>query len=298
MVAGEQQVGLELSGVRLRRDTPLLSFARRFAANPAAVVGLVVLLLLAATALAAPVVAPYDPLEADRSAARAAPSLDHWFGTDEIGRDVFSRVVWGARISLPVGIIPVGFAALVGTTLGLVAGYFGRVADSLIMRLIDVMMAFPGILLAVAIVAVLGVGLQNLMFAVGVASVPLYTRLIRGSTLSVRETTYVEAATSMGAGPLRIILRHILPNVFAPLIVLITLGAAVAILAAAALSFLGLGAQPPDPEWGAMLNSSRRFLRIAWWMSVFPGLAITITVLAMNMVGDTLRDVLDPRLRE
>jgi peptide/nickel transport system permease protein len=178
-----------------------------------------------------------------------------------------------------------------------VAGYFGGLIDSVIMRLIDVMMAFPGILLAVAIIAVLGAGLTNLMIAVGTFSVPLYTRLIRGSTLTVRESVYVEAAHTLGARDARIILQHILPNIMAPLIVLMTLGTATAILAAAALNFLGLGTQPPDAEWGSMLNAARPFLRIAWWMSIFPGLAITITVLAMNMIGDSLRDALDPRLR-
>lgn len=280
-----------------RERGPFADFAVRFAANRAAMVGVAVLVLLVAAAAAAPALAPYDPLEADRGAARAAPSSAHLLGTDEIGRDVLSRLIWGARYSLPVGLIPVVIAGLAGTALGLASGYFGGWVDGTVMRVVDVMMAFPGILLAIAIVAVLGPGLTNLMIAIGTFSVPLYARLIRGSTLAAKHLTYVEAAQALGASDARIVLRHILPNVFAPLIVVTTLRVATAILAAASLSFLGLGAQPPDPEWGAMLNSARRFLRVAWWMSVFPGLAITVVVLAMNLVGDALRDVLDPRLR-
>lgn len=286
-----------LASLQIRRRGRLTDFAIRFTRNRAAVLGLAIIVAIGLAATFAPVVAPFDPLEVDFSAARQAPDWSHFMGTDEIGRDVLSRVIWGARMSLPVGIIPVAIAAVVGTILGLVAGYFGGLIDSVIMRLIDVMMAFPGILLAVAIIAVLGPGLTNLMIAVGTFSVPLYTRLIRGSTLTVRESVYVEAAHTLGARDARIILQHILPNIMAPLIVLMTLGTATAILAAAALNFLGLGTQPPDAEWGSMLNAARPFLRIAWWMSIFPGLAITITVLAMNMIGDSLRDALDPRLR-
>ncbi len=286
-----------LASLQIRRRGRFTDFTIRFARNRAAVLGLAIIVAIGLAATFAPVVAPYDPLETDFSAARQAPDWSHFMGTDEIGRDVLSRVIWGARMSLPVGIIPVAIAAVVGTILGLVAGYFGGLIDSVIMRLIDVMMAFPGILLAVAIIAVLGPGLTNLMIAVGTFSVPLYTRLIRGSTLTVRESVYVEAAHTLGARDARIILQHILPNIMAPLIVLMTLGTATAILAAAALNFLGLGTQPPDAEWGSMLNAARPFLRIAWWMSIFPGLAITITVLAMNMIGDSLRDALDPRLR-
>jgi ABC-type dipeptide/oligopeptide/nickel transport system permease subunit len=296
-VATSQQVTLDIGRLRARERGPLADFAVRFAANRAAMVGAAVLALLVMAALAAPVIAPYDPLEADRSAARAAPSAAHWFGTDEIGRDVLSRLLWGARYSLPVGLIPVIIAGVIGSFLGLISGYFGGWVDGIVMRVVDVMMAFPGILLAIAIVAVLGPGLTNLMIAIGTFSVPLYARLIRGSTLATKNLTYVEAARALGADDVRIITRHILPNVVAPLIVITTLRVATAILAAASLSFLGLGAQPPDPEWGAMLNSARRFLRVAWWMSVFPGMAITVVVLAMNLVGDALRDVLDPRLR-
>ncbi|MFN8638575.1 MAG: ABC transporter permease [Dehalococcoidia bacterium] len=273
-------------------------FAGRFAANRAALIGLAVLVLMATSAILAPVLAPYDPLVADRLAAREAPSAAHWFGTDEIGRDVLSRLMWGGRYSLPTGFVPVLIAGLIGTLVGLVAGYFGGLLDNVLMRIVDVMMAFPGLLLAIAIVAVLGPSLTNLMIAIGAFSVPLYARLIRGSTIAARHLTYVEAARALGARDSRIILVHILPNVVAPLIVVTTLRVATAILAAASLSFLGLGAQPPNPEWGAMLNSARRFIREYWWMSVFPGLAITVVALGMNLVGDALRDVLDPRLRE
>jgi peptide/nickel transport system permease protein len=237
-------------------------------------VGVALLLIMAVAAIAAPLIAPYGPLEADRLAARAAPSSAHWFGTDEIGRDVLTRLIWGGRYSLPAGLVPVLIAGVTGTVLGLLAGYFCGLIDNVLMRVVDVMMAFPGLLLAIAIVAVLGPGLTNLMIAIGTFSVPLYARLIRGSVLAAKNLTYVEAARALGARDTRIILQHILPNVLAPLIVVTTLRVATAILAAASLSFLGLGAQPPDPEWGAMLNSSRRFMREFWWMSVFPGLAI------------------------
>jgi peptide/nickel transport system permease protein len=252
---------------------------------------------MALVALMAPVIARQDPLAVDPNVRLLAPSASHLFGTDQLGRDQFSRVVYGARVSLVVGIVPVLLAATVGIALGLGSGYFRGPVDAIIMRCIDVMMAFPGILLALAVIAVLGSNLRNLMISVGIFSIPLYTRVLRSSTLSARENLYVDAARSIGCSHRRIVVVHILPNVVAPLIVLSTLGVANAILIAASLSFLGLGQKPPAPEWGSMLSNARNFLRTAWWMAVFPGVAITITVLAINLFGDGLRDMLDPRLR-
>jgi len=270
---------------------------RRLGRHPGAVAGLLAISLFLLTALLAPAVAHHDPLLVDTDLRLVGPSLSHPFGTDELGRDVFSRVVYGARVSLVVGVVPVAIAAVAGVILGLSAGYFRGAPDAVIMRCIDVMMAFPGILLALAVIAVLGSSLRNLMISVGVFSIPLYTRVLRASALSARENLYVDAARAIGASHPRILASHILPNVIAPLIVLSTLGVANAILVAASLSFLGLGQKPPAPEWGSMLSTARNYLRLAWWMTAFPGLAISLSVLAINLLGDGLRDVLDPRLR-
>ena len=214
-----------------------------------------------------------------------------------MGGDILSRVIFGARISLQVGLIAVGIAGSLGGLLGLVAGYYGGWLDTVVVTLVNLMLAFPGILLALAIVAALGPGLINVMIAVGISSIPAYIRLVRGSVLSVKESDYVDATRLIGCRDARIIFRHILPNVLAPFIVLSTLKVAEAILIGAAVSFLGLGAQPPIPEWGVMVNDARSYMRRAWWMATFPGLAIVITVLAMNLLGDGLRDALDPRLK-
>lgn len=248
-------------------------------------------------AVFAPAIAPYPPTKMDFRAVQQPPSAAHPFGTDDLGRDVLSRVAYGARISLQVGLIAVGIAAFVGTLMGLVAGFAGGWLDGFIMRTVDVMLAFPGILLALAVVAVLGPGLANMMIAVGVSAIPAYARTVRGTTLSVMELDYVTAAQALGAGRVRVALRYVLPNVSAPIIVLATIGIATSILSAAGLSYLGLGAQPPTPEWGSMLSDARAYLRTAWWMAVFPGLAIMIVVMAFNLLGDGLRDVLDPKSR-
>lgn len=270
---------------------------QRLLRNRGAVIGLVILALLALMAIFAPVLAPEEPNVMIPGDALSAPSLEYPMGTDQFGRDILSRIIFGARLSLQVGFIAVGIASVIGITLGMIAGYYGRWVDGLIGILIDIMLAFPGILLALAIVAVLGPNLINLMVAVGISSVPTYARLIRGAVLTTREMTYVEAARVIGASDRTIMFRHILPNVLAPAIVLSTLGIGGAILVGAAISFLGLGAQPPTAEWGAMLSAGRNFLQQAWWITLFPGLAIMVTVLSINLLGDGLRDALDPRLR-
>jgi peptide/nickel transport system permease protein len=260
-----------------------------------AVAGASVIVVLIVIAITAPSISPADPEEVAPRAALQPPSLDHLFGTDQYGRDNFSRVLYGTRISLLIGLISVSIAVVFGTVVGLISGYYGRWIDATLMRFIDVMLAFPGILLALALVSILGPSLRNLMIAVGISSVPTYARLVRGSVLSAKENIYVEAARVVGCTDPTIMRRHVLPNVVAPVIVVATLGIGAAILWAAALSFLGLGSQPPTPEWGRMLSEGRNFLREQWWIATFPGIAIMVTVLAMNLLGDGLRDVLDPR---
>jgi len=265
--------------------------------NKGALAGLIVLILLILAAIFAPLITRYDPIVIDPPKRTQPPSRDHWMGTDAFGRDIYTRVVYGARVSLPVGLIAVGIAASVGAVLGLISGYYGRWADGIIMRVIDIMLAFPNIMLALVIVAILGPSIRNVMIAVGVGEIPRYTRLIRGQVLSARELLYVEAAKVIGVPTSKIMFRHILPNVVSPVVVLATLSVGSAILAAAGLSFLGLGAQPPRPEWGSMLADGRNFLRSHWWVATMPGVAIAITVLSINMFGDGLRDILDPRMR-
>ena len=273
--------------------TPL----RRLVRHRGAVAGLVILGVLALLAIGAPWLSPRDPIKTAPRAALQAPGSGYLLGSDQFGRDVASRVLHGARLSLVVGLISVSIAVGIGTPIGLVSGYYGGRLDAVLMRVIDVLLAFPGILLALAIVSVLTPGLGNVMIAVGLAAVPTYARLVRASVLSAREQVYVEAARAIGGRDRTILTRYILPNVVAPLIVTATLGLGTAILSAAALSFLGLGSQPPTAEWGRMLAEGRDFLREAWWISTFPGLGIMLTVLAMNLLGDGLRDLLDPRLK-
>jgi len=270
---------------------------RQLLRNPTAIAGGIITACLILVALIAPVIAPYDPLDQNFSEALRSPSRQHLFGTDDVGRDLFSRVVFGTRISLRVGFVAVAIGGGVGVFLGMLAGFYSGVVDNLVMRFVDVLLAFPGLLLALAIVAVLGPGLFNVMIAVGIGNVPVYTRMARATTLSVRERDYVLAGRSIGCSDARLLIRYILPNAIAPVIVLATLGVAGAILTAASLSFIGVGAQPPSPEWGAMLTLARQYLQRAWWFTLFPGVAIMVTVLAINMLGDGLRDALDPRLR-
>jgi peptide/nickel transport system permease protein len=261
-------------------------------------IGAAIMLLLIGIALAAPLIAPYSPYTQTFSSAMQPPSSQHWFGTDDVGRDIMSRIMYGARISLRVGLISVAIGGGIGVLLGTIAGFYGRWVDNVIMRVIDVLLAFPGLLLALAVVAVLGPGLFNIMIAVGIGGIPTYARMARATTLSIRERDYVLAAQSIGCSSPRIMLKYILPNSIPPIIVLATLGVAGAILTAAGLSFIGVGARPPTPEWGAMLSSARLYMRQAWWLTTFPGLAIVVTVLAINMIGDSVRDALDPRLRQ
>jgi peptide/nickel transport system permease protein len=265
--------------------------------NHFAAASLLFLIVVALSAVFADQIATHDPSAQELRSRLQPPSRAHVLGTDSFGRDLFSRIVHGGRYSLTIGLIAVSIALSSGLILGLTAGYVGGRVDAMIMRSADVMLAFPGIMLAVLVMAILGPSLTNLMIAVGINSAPLYIRVIRGSTLSARENQYVEAARAVGCQPIAIMFRHILPNIWAPIIVVSTLGVATTILAGAGLSFLGLGAQPPTPEWGSMLSGGRDYLRQAWWVATFPGLAITFTVFAINVLGDGLRDAFDPQLR-
>jgi peptide/nickel transport system permease protein len=276
-------------------ETPARRAMRQFARRPAAVFGAAVLLLVLVLALFAPWLAPYDPLATSWSAVRKAPSAAHWFGTDEVGRDLLARVIWGARASLAAGLVAVLIAVAVGLPLGMVAGYVGGWVDMLIGRLTDAMLAIPFLILAIALAAFLGPSLSNAMIAIGVTATPIFVRLARGQVLQARAEDWVEAARAVGNPRARILVRHILPNILPPVLVQATLTIASAIIAEASLSFLGLGQQPPAPSWGSMLNTAQRFLTQAPWMALFPGAAIFVTVLAFNLVGDALRDALDPR---
>jgi peptide/nickel transport system permease protein len=266
--------------------------------NPRLLIGGSLVLLLLLVALTARVIAPYDPVSGDVSQGLQAPSLKHWFGTDDQGRDVLSRVIVGSQVSIAVSAISVLIGLFIGTSVGLSAGYFGGLVDLVGMRLIDALLAFPALLLAISITAALGPDIKNAMIAIGIVAIPAYARLTRGQVLSVREREFVTAARATGVPPVLIMLRHVLPNVANPLIVQATFTAAFAILQEAVLSFLGLGAQPPSPSWGQDINYSQRYLiNQMWWMSVGPGLAIFLAVFSFNFLGDALRDWLDPQFR-
>lgn len=272
-------------------------FFFRFRQNRLAFVGLIVILLYVALAVLAPVAAPHDPYAMSADAMLAEPGGVHWLGADPFGRDIFSRLMYGARISLMVGAIAAGIALVAGTIMGMLAGYCGRWVDAVLSRMMDVLFSFPDILLALVIMAILGPSTVNVMIAIGIVYTPIFARIARASTLAVKEAAFVEAARSMGVRPVHILWRHILPNITAPLIIQTTLSFAFAILAEAALSFLGLGVEPDAPSWGIMLNEGKNWMEQAWWVAVFPGVAITLSVLSFNVLGDGLRDALDPKLR-
>src|ERR1044071_1615669 len=257
--------------------------------------GAAIVLLLVATALFAPALAPYDPLAQNLDQDLRVSSREHWLGTDKLGRDILSRTIYGGRVSLLVGLSTVALSLIVGVAVGSLAGYFGGWTDQLLMRLVDILMAFPGILLAIAFTAVLGPGLHHVVLALGLIGWTGYARLVRGEILSLREKEFVHAAAALGGSPLRVVLRHLLPNVLPALLVQATFGVAAAIIAEGSLSFLGLGAEPPTPSWGAMLNEGRQFILVAPHLTAYPGLAITVTVLALNLAGDGLRDRLEKR---
>jgi peptide/nickel transport system permease protein len=267
----------------------------RFRRNRLAVIGFALIGIFVLIAIFASIISPFDPIQQNYDQLLQPPSITHWFGTDNLGRDVLSRVIYGTRVSLTAGVVAVTLAALIGVSLGLLAGFLGGVTDNIIMRLIDAMLAFPFLVLAISLAAILGPSLQNAMLAIAVVSIPVFARVTRGQVLSERERDYVQAAKALGANDLRIMLQHVLPNIAGPIIIQCTLSVAGAILAESSLSFLGLGVQPPTPSWGEMLNVARGYLRDAPWTAIAPGVLIFIAVLAFNLLGDGLRDALDPR---
>jgi len=292
----------EADGLRAAGDVAPLAIAaarahvlRRLVRRAAAAFGFGVIALAILLALAAPLIAPYDPIATSFSMVRKAPSAAHWFGTDEIGRDVLSRVVFGARASLLAGVVSVLISLAIGVPAGLLAGYAGGKTDMLVSRVTDALLACPFLILAIALAAFLGPSLSNAMIAIGVSATPVFVRLTRGTTLAVKAEDFVLAARAVGNSPLRIALRHVLPNIVPPLLVQATLAIAAAVIAEASLSFLGLGQQPPQPSWGSMLNTAKNYIDNAPWMAVWPGLSIFVLVLSFNLVGDGLRDALDPR---
>jgi peptide/nickel transport system permease protein len=270
-------------------------FIRRFARNRGACAGAAVVVLVILATIAASKVCVWDPYKVNPSDRLVAPGSSHWFGTDPLGRDIFSRIVYGGRVSLAVGAIAVSISGLIGGIMGLVSGYAGGQVDSVIMRFVDIMLAFPSILLALLVVSILGPGLYNVVVAVGLSGVGQFARLVRGSVLQIKENTYVEASRALGCSSQRIMVRHVLPNILAPVVVFATMKAATSIISAASLSFLGLGAQPPTAEWGSMLSQGRNYFFAAWWVMLFPGMALLVVTLALNLIGDGLRDATDPK---
>ncbi|MGK2964954.1 MAG: ABC transporter permease [Tepidiformaceae bacterium] len=280
-----------------RKRSPTLQFTIRLAKQPVAAVSLVLIFLIVFSALFANVVSPFDPIRISRDTFQS-PSLSHPMGTDDLGRDMFSRIIHGARISLYVGLVSVFVGVFLGSTVGLISGTAGGLTDLLVQRVVDAMLAFPALVLTMALVSVFGASTSSALIAIAIVFIPGTSRIVRSAVLSVKQNMYIEAARSVGATNMRIMLRHILPNVMAPILILISAYVGAAILIEASLSFLGLGTQPPNPSWGLMLSGTgRRYMEEAPWMAIFPGIAISLTVLAFNMLGDVLRDMLDPRLR-
>ena len=298
MGKGKKDVSNENQNGRKKKETMFRITMRRLIKNKMAVLGMIVLAVAVLIAIFGPLIAPYDYAEPDIINAYAGPSLAHPFGTDDLGRDIFSRMIIGTRASLSIGLISVAFAAVVGIALGAVSGYFGGLTDQIIMRAMDILQALPSLILAIAVCAALGAGLNNCILAISISTIPGFVRMARATVLNIREMEYLEAATAINCSTVRIIIRHILPNAMAPLIVQMTMGVATNILAASSLSFIGLGVQPPDPEWGAMLSAGRNYIRNYPHMVLFPGIVIMLVVLALNMLGDGLRDALDPKLKD
>lgn len=282
---------------RKKKESRFLSTLSRLKKNKMAMAGLIIVCLILLMALFAPLIAPYGYEEQDLAHMFSSPSSDHWMGTDNLGRDIFSRLVYGSRQSLKIGFLSVLMASVIGITLGAIAGYYGGKVDNILMRFLDVFQSVPAMLMSIAIAATLGAGMNNAIVAIGIGTVPIYARMTRAQFLSIRGMEYVEAAVAINAKDPRIIAKHILPNALSPMIVQMTMGVAGAILTAASLSFIGLGAQPPLSEWGAMLSAGRSYIRDYPHLVMFPGITIMITVLSLNMLGDGLRDALDPRLK-
>jgi peptide/nickel transport system permease protein len=296
-VESQSRAGADL-GEALASEGFWRTTARRLLKHPVGLMGVIIVAILVLMAILGPIASPYEPNAQDFSNRFSPPTLEHPFGTDDFGRDTLSRVIYGARISLLVGVIAVSIAATMGTLLGMIAGYSNRLVDEVIMRLMDVLFAFPAILLAIAILAALGRGIANAMIAIGLVYTPIFARIARGAVLSVRNEEYIKAARALGTRHFTILFRHILPNSLAPLIVETSLSLAFAILAEAALSFFGLGTQPPDPSWGRMLSEGRAYFQQSVWMAIFPGLSIMISVMGFNFLGDGLRDALDPKMKQ
>lgn len=287
----------DLKELYIPSRSPFKMKVSRFKKNKRAVVGFWITIIFIVMAVISPWIAPFDPIEQDMSVRLEGPSMTHFFGTDQFGRDIFSRVLYGSRISLATGVVSVLVAVVLGVILGTISGYFGGFIDSVIMRIMDVFMAFPSFLLALGIVSVLGPGMVNVMIAIGVYSVPNFSRISRSAVISIKNMEYIEATESMGGKSFYTIIKHVIPNSISPIIVISTLRIATAIISAAGLSFLGMGAQPPTPEWGEMLSSGREYLRTAPHLSIIPGLAIMFLVLGFNMMGDGLRDALDSKTK-